>query len=99
MSYSVRFRKRAAKEYLETIAWYKQRSLQAAENFVLNVQVTLNTIEKQPEHFRKTYKHFYEAKTKKYPFCIVYFIDEVKQYIVVTTLFHQKRNPKNKFKR
>ena len=34
MAYQTSFRKRAAAEYLESIAWYKERSKQAAENFI-----------------------------------------------------------------
>lgn len=98
MAYTISFRKRAAKEYLNTLSWYKERSLQAADNFVLAVSETLNKIEDSPDRFRKTYKNYHEAKIKKYPFSIVYFIDEKKQIIIVTTLFHQKRNPERKFR-
>ncbi|MDB5198332.1 MAG: type toxin-antitoxin system RelE/ParE family toxin [Chitinophagaceae bacterium] len=99
MPYKITFRKRAAKEYLESVAWYKSRSLSAAENFVSGIHHALNKIEKQPSQFRKSYKDFYEAKTKKYPFSIVYFIDETKKLIVITSIFHQRRNPEKKFKR
>jgi hypothetical protein len=34
MPYKITFRKRAVKEYLQAIAWYKKRSPSAAENFV-----------------------------------------------------------------
>jgi hypothetical protein len=61
MSYSITFRKRAATEYIEAVAWYKQ------------------------------------ARTKKYPYSIVYFVDEEKKRIVITTVFHNKRNPERKF--
>ena len=99
MAYKITFRKRAAREYIEAIAWYKERSLQAAENFVRFLQQKLSEIEKQPDYFRKSYKHFHETKISKYPYSIVYFIDEEKQIVVVTAIFHQKRNPKKKFGR
>ncbi|MEO6453043.1 MAG: type II toxin-antitoxin system RelE/ParE family toxin [Ginsengibacter sp.] len=97
MSYEIRFRKRAAKEYIEAISWYKNRSFQAASDFVSVIQETLDEVEKGPGRFRNSYKHFHEIKTKKFPFSIVYFIDEPKQIIIITSLFHQKRNPKRKF--
>ncbi len=67
------------------------------KNFVLIIQQTLDEIQKQPEQFRKSYKHFHEIKARNYPFSIIYFIDESKQVIIITTLFHQKRNPDKKF--
>lgn len=98
MSCKTIFRERTLKEYAEAIGWYKERSLQAAENFVLAVSQTLNDIENKPDHFRLTYKNYREAKTKKYPYSIIYFIDNKTQTIIITTLFHQKRNPKSKFR-
>lgn len=99
MPYSITFRKRATKEYLESVAWYKSRSFTAAENFVSSVRQVLNKVQSDPIGFKKSYKDFYEAKTKRYPFSIVYFIDELKKLIVITSIFHQKRNPEKKFKK
>lgn len=86
--YTIVFRKRAAKEYIEAVAWYKNHSNQAAENFVSIVDTTLNSVIRNPYSYRNSYKNFHEIKTKKYPFSIVYFIDEFKGRIVITTLFH-----------
>ena len=97
MNYTTTFRKRAAKEYLEAIAWYKERSLTAAEKFVKAVNETLAKIESEPNYFRKSYNQFHEAKTRKFPYSIIYFIDEEKNRAVITSIFHQKRNPYYKF--
>jgi hypothetical protein len=90
MSYKTLFRERAAKEYAEAIRWYEERSLQAADNFVFFVSQTLNEIENKPDHFRLTYKNFREAKTKKYPYNIVYFLDDKKQTVIITNCFIRK---------
>ena len=92
-------RKRAAKEYLPAIAWYKERSLLAAENFVKEVNVAFSKIEEEPYNYRNSYKHFHELKLNKYPYSVVYFVDEELKTVVVTTIFHFKRNPKKKFGR
>jgi len=98
MAYTISFRKRAAKEYLNALSWYNKRSLQAADNLVLIVNETLNKIQDQPDRFPITYKNFHEARTKSYPFSIVYFIDEKNQMIIVSAFFHKKRNPERKFR-
>ncbi|MEJ7680593.1 MAG: type II toxin-antitoxin system RelE/ParE family toxin [Segetibacter sp.] len=97
--YKITLRKRAAKEYLEAIIWYKERSLLAAENFIKSVNEAFSKIEAEPEYFRNSYKHFHELKLHKYPYIIVYFIDSGKSIIVVTTLFHNKRNLSKKYGR
>jgi plasmid stabilization system protein ParE len=98
MSYKLILKKRALKEYNESFSWYGQRSIQAGVNFDTQVKLILAKIEKQPDLFRKSYKKFREAKTKKFPYSIIYFIDEKENQIVITSIFHQKRNPGLKFK-
>ncbi|MDI9365557.1 MAG: type II toxin-antitoxin system RelE/ParE family toxin [Flavobacterium sp.] len=98
MSYAIVYRQRAAKEYLESLLWYKERSENAAENFVAIISKTLDKVAERPTHFKNTYKHFYEVSTKTFPFSIVYFIDYNKHLIVVVSIFHQKRNPRKKFR-
>lgn len=96
--YKITFRKRASKEYLETIAYYQKRSLQTAENFILTIQNSFDLIIRSPYSFRNSYKNFYEIKTKKFPFSIVYLIDDSKGFIIITTIFHNKRNPLKKYR-
>ena len=97
-AYSIIFRQRALKEYAESTAWYEERSLQASKNFVATVENTLLSLTTFPYSFSNKYKNFYEVKTESFPFIIVYFIKEQKQTIVITTLFHHKRNPANKYR-
>jgi plasmid stabilization system protein ParE len=98
MKYKITFRERASREYLDSLLWYKIRSIDAAENFVNAINETLERISVNPTRFRNTYKDFYEVSTKKYPFSVVYFIDEGEKRIVVVSIFHFKRSPKKKFR-
>lgn len=98
MLFKIDFRKRALKEFVEATGWYQERSSQAAENFATIIQQALMEIKNQPYHFRQTHKDYREVKIKKYPYSIVYFIDAKKQSIIITTIFHHKRNPNRKFK-
>ena len=97
MEYQITFRKRASEEYLDSLLWYKVRSIDAAENFILVINETLRNISLSPKKYKNTYNHFYEVRTKKFPFSIVYFIDEEIKAIVVLSIFHFKRNPRKKF--
>ncbi len=97
MSYTITFRKRAAREYLEATAWYNKKSRKAAENFVKEVNILLDQIEKQPDFFRKGFKHFRQVKIYRFPYAIIYFIDDKMNRVVITSVFHQKRNPQSKF--
>ncbi len=98
MNYTITFRKKATSEFLQSLLWYKERSLQAANNFSKEVNNTLDNILNDPFSGRNTYKNFFEVRTQKFPFIIVYFIDEKENNIIITSTFHFKRNPRNKFK-
>jgi toxin ParE1/3/4 len=97
MKYRILFRKRATKEYLQSIAWYKERSDKAAKGFVLAMNAVLDKLETEPGNFRNTYKHFKEVAVKRYPFFVVYFIDTQNEAVVITSVYHFKRNPKKKY--
>jgi len=97
MAYKISFRSRSSREYLTSILWYKERSLQATENFINEVNEALEKVSLDPKRYRNTYKQFYEIGLKTYPFAIVYFIDEEEQQIVIVSIFHYKRNPRKKF--
>lgn len=97
MTYTIAFRERASREYLDALLWYKWRSVNTAERFVKAIDETLENVTANPERFRNTYKDFYEATVKKFPFSIVYFIDEIEMRIVIVSIFHFRRNPGKKF--
>ena len=52
--YKITLRKRAAKEYLEAIIWYNERSLKAAENFRTSVDEAFSKIEVEPDRYRSS---------------------------------------------
>ncbi|MEP6464945.1 MAG: type II toxin-antitoxin system RelE/ParE family toxin [Parafilimonas sp.] len=96
-AYKIIYRQRAIKEYSESLAWYKKYSFQAAENFKLIIENTVNYIAQNPRSFKNSYKKFYIARTGRFPFIIVFFIED-ERIIVITTIFHNKRNPAKKYR-
>ena len=86
----------AQKDYESSLEWYAYRSLIAAENFIIAVENALLLICEHPERWRNTYKNFHELGLKDYPFSIIYTIEKSKELIVVTSIYHHKRNPKKK---
>ena len=89
----------AANEYEEAFKWYEQRSLVAADNLIVAVQEAIIAICTDPYRYRNTYKKVRELNLKKYPYALIYFIDENKQLITIISLFHHKRNPKRKYRK
>jgi plasmid stabilization system protein ParE len=98
MQYSYLYTPVAAKQYTNTVQWYNKRSVQAAENFIVEVEQKINTICSDPKRYANHYKNFRETSLKKYPYSIIYFVDEPNKTIVITALHPHKSTPKRKYK-
>ena len=97
MSYGYILHRYAQQDYEESLKWYIQRSIEAAEKFVAEIDTVLQLICTNPGRWRNKYKNFHEITLKKYPFTIIYTIEDDKQLVVVSSIYHHKRNPKTKY--
>jgi len=89
----------AQQEYEHSINWYSKRSFKAAANFVTNMESAISAIRLNPHQFRNEYKNFREIGIKKYPFSIIYSIDESIKSVLIMSVFHHKKNPKKKYRK
>lgn len=99
MSYSHTFEPVALLEYHEAIIWYGERSLMAVDNFIAAINEKIKTICLTPRLYKNIYKNTREVSLKKFPYSIVYFIDEATNTIIITSVYHHRRNPKRKYKK
>ena len=86
------------KEYEEAFNWYRKNSVIAADKMVLEFGGAMETICKHPDRHRNAYKNFHEFSLKKYPYKIIYIINEDRQMIIIVSFYHYKRHPRNKYK-
>jgi len=75
-----------------------KRSLKAATNFVDTVEDGLTRISSNPVIHRNEYKNYFELNLQKYPFTIIYTVEESLQLVVIVAIYHQKREPLNKYR-
>jgi plasmid stabilization system protein ParE len=98
MSYKYKLHPTAQEEYESSVSWYLKRSLKAASNFVTIVDKAILTICDDPKRHRNEYKNYYEFTLHKYPFTIVYTLEESQRYVIIIAIYHQKREPGNKYR-
>lgn len=99
MSYDYILLENAQKDYEDSLVWYDERSSQAADNFIVEIHKTITLICEHPARWRNRYKDFYELTLKQFPFTIVYKINDQKELIVISAIYHHKRNPKGKYRK
>ena len=97
MMYKYRFDPVAANEYEAAYSWYIERSIKAADNFLTAVEEAIEIICANPLRYRKGYKELREITLKKYPFYLIYLVDEKKKTVIITSVYHNKRNPDRKY--
>ena len=98
MTYQYILHETAQEEYEEALQWYMERSEQAAENFIIAVDRSLQMICDHPTRWRNQYKHFYELGVKKFPYTIIYSVEKGNQLIIISSIYHHKRNPRKKYR-
>lgn len=83
MTYSYLLTTHAQNDYEQSLLWYSERSIDAAKKFVLAIDSSFQRIGDNPYRWRNKYKNFYEINLRKYPFTIIYRIEEEKSLLVI----------------
>lgn len=99
MSYSYVLHELAQQDYEITVECYASKSIKSAENFIAEVEHSLQLICNNPKRWRNEYKHYRELGVKHYPYVIIYYIDEDVQQVIISAILHTSKNPKRKYRK
>ncbi len=99
MSYNLKIREEAAKEFSNALLWYEEQQVGLGEMFETAIRRKLNQISRNPYHYKAGYNQFHQALAEKFPFLIVYLINDDLNQITVMAIFHTSRNPNKKFRK
>ncbi len=97
MRYHIVFRAKARIEIQESFDYYESKVEDLGLNFLEALEKDLNLIAQYPEQAKIVRKEFRQALIKKFPFLIIYKITE--SSIIIYSVFHTSRNPKDKYKK
>jgi len=93
--FSIEIFQTATDDLQNAFDWYEEQSIGLGERFVNEVDDYLDLIQKKPYQFAVQFSGKYRfALLGHFPFRIVYRIDEVKQNIYVSAIFHTSRDPR-----
>ncbi|MFP5041877.1 type II toxin-antitoxin system RelE/ParE family toxin [Parasediminibacterium sp. JCM 36343] len=97
--YHLLFHHDAENEYQESYIWYELRQNGLGARFKTNVEAILNQLRANPQYFGYYKKPFREASVSDFPFTIVFTINAKQNIVLITAIYHAKRNPKFKFRK
>jgi plasmid stabilization system protein ParE len=81
----------AEREYLEALAWYRDRSVVVASDFELAVSEAVNVIAAAPQRWPSYFGEFKRYTLHRFPFNVVY--QEMLSEVVVFAVAHGRRRP------
>ena len=96
MTYNLEVKQEANLEIIEAYLYYEKQRQGLGEEFLEHLDVYFTRITTNPKHFPEKRKPYREAFIKRFPFLIIYEIEDVK--IVVYSVFNTWQNPEKKKK-
>ncbi len=99
MSYHITLHPLALQEMEESYQWYEERLAGLGNQFIVALQKRIDKIAEMPDLHPKKKGAFREVTIKGFPFTIIYEIFEKQKVVLISYVFHTKRDPKLKYKK
>ncbi|MFO0880423.1 MAG: type II toxin-antitoxin system RelE/ParE family toxin [Gemmataceae bacterium] len=91
MTLPVMFRRVAQSEFAEAAAWYEGHKVGLGDDFLAEVQQTLDIVANHPERYPVADGDVREAPVSRFPYCVYYRVKT--NCVVVIAVFHTSRDP------
>lgn len=100
MPYTYTLHPLAHQDMIDAYEWYENKSTGLGEEFGKTIATKIGIILSNPFVFSsKAKKHYREAILQKFPFIIVYKINEATKSVYILSIHHAKKHPRNKFRK
>jgi plasmid stabilization system protein ParE len=91
MKYKVIVRPEAEDDLKESFSWYEDKRRGLGYDFLLQVDAGINFINRNPEIHSIEYKGTMKHLIKRFPYKIIYLVEEEK--IIIVAVIHSRRRP------
>ena len=91
MKYLLDFLPEVYGDVQEAYDWYEKQSIGLGENFLLSVDVAIDSAHRNPLLFEKIYKTTRKLNVKRFPFGVFYVLN--RDIITVLAIVHLSRHP------
>ncbi|MBI5916628.1 MAG: type II toxin-antitoxin system RelE/ParE family toxin [Bacteroidetes bacterium] len=93
MAYSIAIKKQAQQALWEAMDWYEAQSAGLGAALSQEFYDYLQKLTENPHRFMVVFDPFRRMLLKKFPYQVVFAIDEKRQRVVVMALWHDRRDP------
>jgi plasmid stabilization system protein ParE len=93
MNYVLVFRPEVREELNEAYNWYENQQTGLGDDFLNCIDDILNRICQMPESYPIVYRDIRRSVVHRFPYAVYYRI--VSSRVIVTAIFHSRRDPKS----
>jgi plasmid stabilization system protein ParE len=97
MEYELFLTPRAERDLEEAFLWYNSQQKGLGKRFIVYIENYFLRIITYPYHYPKKRPPYREVYSKKFPYIIVYKINEAKKSIIIYRVFNTYLSPDTKF--
>ena len=95
MIYTIRFSQLASEDLTEVLDWYKKQDVEGLQKrFITAMSQGLRRLEKFPKSNPIVHNDVRQALLKKFPYKILYTVDNAIVEVLIIAIVPQKRDPK-----
>ncbi len=85
----------AENELSDSYDWYEEQQVGLGNRFYKEISYYLGLLENNPYQFPIRYvEELRIVSVNKFPFLIIYWVDELSATVYITSVFHTSRNPR-----
>lgn len=99
MIYTLSFHPNALDEYKAASIWYETRQEGLGIRFEKAIDNKIKQMLLNPLAFSKNKNSYRQARAATFPFVIVYKVNEQKQEVYISAIYHTSRNPRGKYRK
>lgn len=87
---------RTRKELIEAWTWYESKQKGLGDRFEIEVYNSIEAIQQHPLRFPEKIQFYREKQIRIFPYLIIYRVIDDNNIILVSSIFHTRRNPETK---
>jgi len=75
------------------------KSIRLANDLIGKIEHSLRLISLNPNRWRHEHENFRELKINKFPYQIVYLVDDHEKQVLIVAIFHTSNDPSKKYRK
>lgn len=93
MNYALNFSRLAAQDLREICDWYDDQTLGLTDKFLDELQILIEKIAENPEHFAEKESGARMALLRRFPYKVFFMVNERHAKVRVIAVIHRARSP------